>query len=276
MMAELVYNPLRLRTPLTRIRRWKGSTDSTFEPASWDQALDVIAKRMLELRDAGQVTAIANRTTGRLPRGVGSLVGRLFALLGSPNNTDVGPVCNDAGADALKTTFGIGNFTNGYGTDGATGKDDLGSAKYFLFLGTNQAETHPVTFDYLLRGRARTGAKLVVVDPRKTPTGAAPTTWIATKPHTDLALALGILHHIITTGRYDKDFVRAWVLGFNELSDHLVRAGYTPCTGPRGSPVYQPRRSSGSPRTMRRPGPRPSSATPASPTSSDRSTPIAF
>ncbi|EWM19015.1 molybdopterin-dependent oxidoreductase [Kutzneria sp. 744] len=227
MMAELVYNPLRLRTPLIRTGGAKGSTDSTFEPATWDQALDVIAKRMLQLRDAGRVAAIANRTTGRLPRGVGSLVARLFALLGSPNNTDVGPVCNDAGANALKATFGIGNFTNGYGTDGATGKDDLGSAKYFLFLGTNQAETHPVTFDYLLRGRERTGARLVVVDPRKTPTGAMADEWVDIKPHTDLALALGILHHIITTGRYDKDFVRRWVLGFDELKDHLVHAGYT-------------------------------------------------
>jgi anaerobic selenocysteine-containing dehydrogenase len=227
MMAQLVYNPLRLRTPLIRTGGVKGSTDSTFEPTTWDQALDIIAKRLLSLRDAGKAAAITNRTTGRLPRGVGSLVARLFALLGSPNNTDVGPVCNDAGADALKATFGIGNFTNGYGTDGATGKDDLGSAKYFLFLGTNQAETHPVTFDYLLRGRSRTGAKLVVVDPRKTPTGAMADEWVAIKPHTDLALALGILYHIIATNRYDQDFVRKWVLGFDELKDHLQRAGYT-------------------------------------------------
>ena len=227
MMVQLAYNPLRLTTPLLRTGGQKGSADSTFEPVSWDKALDVIAQRLLQLRDSGKAASVANRTTGRLPRGVGSLVARLFALLGSPNNTDVGPVCNDAGADALKATFGIGNFTNGYGTDGATGKDDLGSAKYFLFLGTNQAETHPVTFDYLLRGRERTGARLVVVDPRKTPTGAMADEWVGIKPHTDLALALGMLHHIITANLYDRDFVRRWVLGFAELKDHLVRAGYT-------------------------------------------------
>lgn len=68
---------------------------------------------------------IANRTNGRLPRGTGDLVARLFALLGSPNNTDVGPVCNDAGGNALAATFGIGAFTNGYGIDGATGEHDL-------------------------------------------------------------------------------------------------------------------------------------------------------
>lgn len=227
MMVQLVYNPLRLKTPLVRTSGEKGSPDSRFEPVSWDQALDIVAKQLLRLRDSGKAPAIANRTTGRLPRGVGSLVARMFTLLGSPNNTDVGPVCNDAGGNALKATFGLGTFTNGYGTDGATGQDDLGSARYLLFLGTNQAETHPVTFEYLLQGRRRTGAQLVVVDPRRTPTSAEADEWIAVKPHTDLALALGLLHHIVTTDLYDHRFVKQWVLGFAELRDHLVLAGYT-------------------------------------------------
>ena len=80
---------------------------------------------------------------------------------------------------ALAATFGLGNFTNGYGKDGNTGREDLGSAKYFLFLGTNQAETHPVTFAYLLRAREKTRARLVVVDPRLTPTGAQADDWVA-------------------------------------------------------------------------------------------------
>jgi anaerobic selenocysteine-containing dehydrogenase len=228
LMPELVYNPLRLTTPLRRTGGVKGSPDSTFEPISWDEALDLVAVKLLALRDAGDAKAIANKTTGRLPRGVGSLVARLFALLGSPNNTDVGPVCNDAGADALAATFGVGNFTNGYGVDPATGREDLGSARYLLFFGTNQAETHPVTFDYLLRSRAKTHARLVVVDPRKTPTGAAADEWIAPKPHTDYALVLGMLSHVISAGLHDRAFVRDWVVGFDELRDHLARAGYTP------------------------------------------------
>ena len=68
-------------------------------------------------------------------------------------------MCNDAGGNALAWTFGLGNFTNGYGVDGSTRQEDLGSAKFFLFLGTNQAETHPVTFEYLLRAREQTKAQ---------------------------------------------------------------------------------------------------------------------
>ncbi|MGI8966378.1 MAG: molybdopterin-containing oxidoreductase family protein, partial [Limisphaerales bacterium] len=228
MMTQLVYNRFRLTHPMKRVAGEKGSADSKFEPISWDQALDIVAKKFLALRDAGEARAIANKTSGRLPRGTGSLVGRLFTLLGSPNDTDVGPVCNDAGGNALAWTFGLGNFTNGYGKDESTGKEDLGSAKFFLFLGTNQAETHPVTFAYLLRQRAKSKATLVVIDPRLTPTGAQADEWIAPKPHTDMALVLAMLYHIIARHLYDQAFVTKWVLGFDELRDHLVERIYTP------------------------------------------------
>ena len=54
----------------------------------------------------------------------GGVVGRFFAMYGSPNAADVGPVCNDAGGNALAHTFGPGNFTNGFGIDEATGRED--------------------------------------------------------------------------------------------------------------------------------------------------------
>jgi anaerobic selenocysteine-containing dehydrogenase len=228
MMAQLVYNRHRLTRPLKRVGGEKGSADSKFEPCSWDEALGIVARKFVALRDAGEARAIANKTSGRLPRGTGSLVGRFFTLLGSPNDTDVGPVCNDAGGNALAATFGLGNFTNGYGVDGATGNEDLGASRYFLFLGTNQAETHPVTFAHLLRGREKTGAKLVVVDPRMTATGAQADEWVAPKPHTDLALVLGMLHHVVTGDLYDKAFVAKWVVGFEELRKHLADHAYTP------------------------------------------------
>ncbi|MEH2090859.1 molybdopterin-containing oxidoreductase family protein [Nostoc sp.] len=228
MMTELVYNRFRLKYPMKRVAGEKGSPDSQFEQISWDEALSIIAGRFLALRDAGEARAIANKTSGRLPRGTGSLVGRYFNLLGSPNDTDVGPVCNDAGGNALAWTFGLGNFTNGYGIDGATKKEDLGSAKFLLFLGTNQAETHPVTFTYLLRSRAKTKAKLIVIDPRLTPTGAQADEWIAPKPHTDLALVLAMLYHIVTQNLYDAAFVQKWVLGFEELKQLLKSNNYTP------------------------------------------------
>jgi anaerobic selenocysteine-containing dehydrogenase len=228
MMAQLLYNRFRLTKPLKRVGGAKGSSESKFAAITWDEALELIAKKFVELRDAGEAKAIASRTSGRLPRGTGPLIHRLFTLLGSPNDTDVGPVCNDAGGNALAWTFGLGNFTNGYGIDPATGKEDLGSAQFYLFLGTNQAETHPVTFAHLLRSREKTKAKLVVIDPRKTPTGAKADLWLAPKPHTDLALVLGMLSHVVEEKLYSAAFVEKWVLGFDELTKHLRSNGYTP------------------------------------------------
>ncbi len=228
MMTQLVYNRFRLTKPLKRVGGEKGAAESKFEACSWDEALDLIAQKFIALRDAGEGHAIANKTSGRLQRGTGSIIGRFFTLLGSPNDTDVGPVCNDAGGNALAATFGMGNFTNGYGLDENTGKEDLGSSKYLLFFGTNQAETHPVTFAYLLRERAKMKARLVVVDPRLTPTGAQADEWLAPKPHTDLALVLAMLSHIIAKGLHDKAFVAKWVLGFDELKTHLGEKQYTP------------------------------------------------
>ncbi len=227
MMTQLVYNRLRLTTPLRRVGGAKGSTESKFEPVSWDVALDIVADRLLALRDTGEARAIANKTSGRLMRGTGSLVHRLFTMLGSPNDTDVGPVCNDSGGDALGVTFGLPNFTNGYGVDPATGREDLGAASFFLFVGTNQAECHPVTFAHLLRCRQRTGAKLVVVDPRRTPTSHQADDWVGLKPGTDMALVLGMLHHIVTNGLHDAGFVQKWVVGFDQLRRHLTDHGYT-------------------------------------------------
>lgn len=228
MMPQLVYNARRIKTPLKRVRGKKGDPNSVFEPISWDAALDGIARKLIEIRDTTGPQGVANKTSGRLPRGTGSIIGRFFDLYGSPNATDVGPVCNDAGGNALAWTFGLGNFTNGYGVDGATGKDDLGSSKFYLFIGTNQAETHPVTFEYLLRSRQQTGAKLVVVDPRRTPTAAYADQHLGIRPHTDMALAYGMLAHIIASELYDKAFVAQWVLGFDELKAHIAKEGFSP------------------------------------------------
>lgn len=227
MMAQLVHNGRRLTRPLKRVSGKKGDPKSRFVPISWDEALTLMARRFLALRDAGQAHTIANRTSGRMARGVGSLIHRMFTMLGSPNDSDVGPVCNDAGGNALAWTFGLGNFTNGYGVDPATGQEDLGASDFFFFLGTNQAETHPVTFAHLLRHRSRSGASLVVVDPRGTPTSAYADVWMAPRPHTDMALVLGMLHHIIQKKLYDQSFLQKHVLGFDQLVQHLNQHGYT-------------------------------------------------
>jgi len=227
LMPELVYNRHRVTHPMKRVSGTKGDPASRFEAVSWNEALAGIARTLLEIRDTGGAEAVASKTSGRMVRGAGSIIGRFFELYGSPNATDVGPVCNDAGGDALAATFGLPNFTNGYGVDGATGQEDLGASRLFFMLGTNQAETHPVTFEYLLRARNTTHAKLVVVDPRKTPTGAYADLHVPIRPHTDMALAYGMLATILDEQLHDAAFIARWVIGFPELRAHVQAQGFS-------------------------------------------------
>jgi anaerobic selenocysteine-containing dehydrogenase len=69
---------------------------------------------------------------------------------------------------------------------------------------------------------------LVVIDPRLTPTGSQADLWVAPKPHTDFALVLGMLHHVVSNKLYDARFVNEWVVGFDQLAAHLRHQGYTP------------------------------------------------
>ena len=74
MMTQLVYNRFRLQSPLKRVGGEKGSPESKFVAITWDEALETMATKFLALRDAGEAHTIANKTSGRLPRGTGSLV----------------------------------------------------------------------------------------------------------------------------------------------------------------------------------------------------------
>jgi len=108
-MTQLVYNRFRLTRPMKRVGK-KGSPDSKFEPIDLGRSPGNHRDEILALGMPAR--AIANKRLLGCHEVRGSCRA-LFKLLGSPNNTDVGPVCNDAGANAL-WTFGW-EFTNGYG-----------------------------------------------------------------------------------------------------------------------------------------------------------------
>ena len=279
MMAQLVYNRFRLThaaASASAARRARPTRSSSRSPGTrrWTS----IAEKFLALRDAGEARAIANKTSGRLPRGTGSLVGRFFTLLGSPNDTDVGPVCNDAGGDALGWTFGLGNFTNGYGVDGATGKEDLGSREVLPLPRHQPGRDAP---GHLRLPAARAGrrpkAKLVVVDPRlhadRRPGRRVDRPQAAHRP----GPGAGDAARTSSTSKLLRQGVRREVGARLRRTEEAPRreAGYTPewAEGVTGVPAGddpQTRRGVRRRRSRRR-----SSATPASRTSSARSTPTA-
>lgn len=77
-----------------------------------------------------------------------------------------------------------------------------------------------------IRQARKNGAKLIVIDPRKTPTAEGADLHLQVRPGTDCALALGMIHVIINEGLYDKEFVENWTTGFDQLKEHVKE--YTP------------------------------------------------
>ena len=220
MSVQLYNNERRLKTPLKRIgERGEGR----FEPVSWTAALDDIASRLRQMHDqyGSEALAIFSGTRAGIITRNGYI--RLFTQLwGTPNVEGTEPLCASGKNIAYRLVQGSLNTANSYTPS------DIGSAEMYLFVGDNQAETRPVYFGMINDWRVRNRSKLVVVDPRLTPTASKADRWLPIRSGTDLALGLAVAHHILANDLHDAGYCRDWVLGWEAWRDFLDAQGYTP------------------------------------------------
>jgi len=102
----------------------------------------------------------------------------------------------------FKTTFGTDEPPGGYA--------DIEHADTFFLIGSNLAEQHPIIFARILKHRAQNkGVKLIVVDPRFTPTAAHADLWLPIIPGSDVALLNALAHVLVAEGQVDSKFVAA-------------------------------------------------------------------
>jgi len=94
-----------------------------------------------------------------------------------------------------------------------------------IVWGENPCSTFPLRGGQIIDLKAR-GGKLIVVDPRFTPTASKADIWLQLRPGTDIAMALAMIHVIIEEGIYDREFVDKWCVGFEELRQRAMN--YTP------------------------------------------------
>ncbi|WAL84102.1 molybdopterin-dependent oxidoreductase [Pandoraea sp. XJJ-1] len=197
---ELVHHPDRLTTPLRRTTP-KGADDPGWTPISWDEALTEIAARLGDIRRESGAHAVAFGVT--TPSGTPlsdsiDWIERFIRVFGGPNTIYATEICNWHKDFAHAFTFGCGMPTA-----------DYAQADVIMVWGHNPTSTWLSQANAIGRGRAR-GAKLLVVDPRKTPLAADADAWLPVRPGTDAALALGLARRLIDSGRYDEMFVRRW------------------------------------------------------------------
>ena len=128
----------------------------------------------------------------------------------------------------MANTFGFGGMTNHIG--------DMMFSKYIFIIGANPAVNHPVSMVHILRAK-EAGAKIVVVDPRFTKTGAKADEYYRIRSGTDIALIYGMLNHIIKNNHYDKKFIEDRVYGYEEIIKEAMRYTLEEASDITGIPV---------------------------------------
>ena len=203
---EYFYHPDRLNFPQKRLGA-RGS--GKWETISWEQALDDIATRTQELTDkyGGETIAMARGTGYRTDP---YALARFFRTLGTPNTCTQGQICY---LPRAKMADAMAGYYPHYSVRPET--------RCIVVIGTEPLVSRPITASQIRTARSQ-GAKLIVVDPRRTHLADEADFWLPLRPGTDAALLLGMLWVIITEELYDQEFVGKWCHGFQELKARVA------------------------------------------------------
>lgn len=206
---QQAYDPDRIKTPMKRTNPKKGrNEDPRFVPITWDEALDTIADKIMELRDNHE-THKYMLMRGRYTYMRDVLYDRMTKIIGSPNNISHSAIC----AEAEK--FGP------YYTEGLWGyrQYDVENTRFMIIWGADPlAANRQVSYYSQAWGSTIDRAQIVVVEPRLSATGAKADIWMPVKPGHDGAIAAAMAHVILTEGLWHKAFVGDFIDGENHFS----------------------------------------------------------
>ncbi|MCC2333130.1 bifunctional nitrate reductase/sulfite reductase flavoprotein subunit alpha [Cellulomonas wangsupingiae] len=187
-------------------------------PADVDAAIDTVAHRLREILDRDGPDAIALYVSGQMSIEAQYLANKLAKGFLRTNQIESNSrLCMASAGTGYKLSLG---------SDGPPGSyDDLDHADVFLVIGANMADCHPVLFLRLL-DRVKAGARLVVVDPRRTATADKADLFLQVRPGTDIALLNGLLHLLVEADAVDEEFVATHTQGWEAMPELL--ADYPP------------------------------------------------
>lgn len=189
---QFVHASDRLRTPLLRRNR-------RLEPVSWDEALRFVADKLTQILAEHGPDAVAMLGSSRAPNEDNYIAQKFARVALGTNNVDCcARVCHGPTAAAMKATLGTGAATNSY--------NDVERAAAILVIGCNPTENHPVIGDRILQAKLK-GAKLIVVDPRRTESARFADVHVALKPGTNVPLLNAMAHVVFEEGLADEAFL---------------------------------------------------------------------
>ncbi|MFF0001847.1 molybdopterin-dependent oxidoreductase [Streptomyces tibetensis] len=211
--ADLLAAPGRLTGALVRDVRGEEAA-----PAPVADAITQTAARLRAIVDEHGPDAVAFYVSGQMSLEAQYLANKLAkGFVGTNRIESNSRLCMASAGTGYKLSLGA---------DGPPGSyDDFDRADAFLVIGSNMADCHPILFLRMME-RVKAGAKLIVVDPRRTATAAKADLFLQVRPGTDLALLNGLLHLLHEGGHTDPEFVAAHTEGWEALPEFL--ADYDP------------------------------------------------
>ena len=210
-IIEWVYSPQRVTHPMKKI-------DGEWRKVSWDEAIEFFSDKLFSIKEeygAKSVVVFSGITFSGL-HDLRALIRRWCDIYGTPNLTTGGSYCHRAHVIAHGLTLDYGNPEL---------MPDFPNSRCIINWGRNPEASKHIAAMRIEEAKKR-GAKLIVIDPRRTETAKEADIHAQIRPNTDCALALGMLNVIINEQLYDKDFVDKWTVGFEQLVDHVQE--YTP------------------------------------------------
>ena len=202
-IPELVHSSERLTSPLKKV-------NGEFKEVSWDEAFTFIADKLNSIKQEYGAKAV-NIYVGNpfIATQTEKVIRRFADLYGTPNYTTGARYCFIP--KVIGHSLTTGSLIVPYVTR---------DTKCMVIWGKNPQETFASEIN-LINTLLKGGAKLIVIDPRRTRLAKKADLHAQVRPGTDCALALGLLNVIISEGLYDDSFVREWTIGFNKLVNYV-------------------------------------------------------
>ena len=210
-LREHGHGEYRLRYPMKLV-------NGKYQRISWDEALNEISAKMLELRKQSGPDSIYVIGSSKHSNEQAYLLRKWMSFWGSNNCDHQARICHSTTVAGVANTWGYGAMTNSY--------NDMQNSKCALYIGSNAAEAHPVSMLHMLHAK-ETGCKMIVIDPRFTRTAAKADHYIRMRSGTDIPVLFGILYHIFKNGWEDKKYINDRVFGMDKVREEVM-ANWTP------------------------------------------------
>lgn len=221
--VDFIHHPSRLKHPLIRkelgTRPRKATGLDGFRQATWEEALDLSARKLAEIVEEHGSDAIGTFCSAKATNEDNYVFQKFVrAVLGTHNVDHCARLCHAASVTGLQIAIGSSAMSNSIA--------EMKDLEVFIVTGSNTSETHPVISTFLREAVVKNGAQLIVIDPRQIEMTQFAAHWLRNRAGSDVAVFQAMAHTIAQEKLFDHEFIKARVEGFEAYARSLE--GFTP------------------------------------------------